>query len=997
VRPPCVSSAPPAPGRKRHREPSRSSRSTPPRSRRRLRARGRRGRPSGRRPGQRPRGLRSAYLDIARVVRSSSEAGCDAVWPGWGFVSERPDFADACADGGPRLHRPLGRVDAPARRQDRRQARGRAARRPGHPWSGGPVVDADEATRHAERIGYPVLLKAAAGGGGRGIRIVRAAEELAAAFASAAHEARAAFGDPTLLVEAFAPRRATSRCRSSPTRTAASTPSAPAIAACSAATRRCSRRPPRRASAPWTSRCKRRRRGRGPRQRIRQRRHRRVPRAARPLGLLLPGDEHPAPGGAPRHRVRDGPRPRRPADRRRPRRAPPRRPAPRPRPRHRGSAQRRGPRRGLPPQRGRSALRARHRPRGARRLRLRRRRRRARRVRLHARQGHRRGAHPRDALARLEEALARSTVAIEGGASNRSCCWSCRPRRLPRGPVTTRWLDRHLAASRRPPGPPAPRRRPGRRRHRRVRSAPAPTTSPTCCGTPTAACPRTCPQPEPRSFRFSVGGESVSLEVLATGPDRYRVSCGDSRSEVTYHATGRAPRCSPCAAGAPGGAGGHPHGAPRRGRQRGPPPRARLRRPRGGARARGGDAGVRARGRRVAEGDRLMTLEVMKMEIAIEAPVAGRIGRLLVRSRRGHRGAVPRRHRGRAPSAGPPWRASPRCAPTFRRRARRRDAAATPRSAVIAGLRPPRPRGRRLAGPAARRQGARGPRRARAPARRLRLPRAPLRDRPRPGRHGPGRPPRPLPPPQARRRQGLPEAFVAQPARRAPWHDVRDADAAARHDDALLRILQAHGALGLRDRDPDGRAHGGGAGRPRRRDAAERTTLRERLEAFAAMVVRRDRALSEAAYTVLYHLCDRPRQRAEARTLSRAAARPSPASSPRRPPRPRAAVEAELDALPHGRPALAGAPWPRRSPAAPSRDAARPAGASAAPGRRRARGDLPADAATAALYARPAPRCSRCCRARSEMDADAAWRSTCCPTRPLARSTPSWPSPTRRG
>ena len=149
-----------------------------------------------------PSGQQSAYLDIPRVLRLLTGAGCDAVWPGWGFLSERPEFADACAAAGVVFIGPSGES---MRLLGDKIAGKTLAERQGVPvtdWSRGPVVDVAEAMAHATRIGCPVLLKAAAGGG---ICIVNAPEELSSAFASAAHEARAAFGDATLLVEAFAP------------------------------------------------------------------------------------------------------------------------------------------------------------------------------------------------------------------------------------------------------------------------------------------------------------------------------------------------------------------------------------------------------------------------------------------------------------------------------------------------------------------------------------------------------------------------------------------------------------------------------------------------------------------------------------------------------------------------------------------------------------------------------------------------------------------------
>ena len=147
--------------------------------------------------------LRSAYLDVDRIVALSRGAGADALWPGWGFLAESPELADACEAAG------LVFLGPPAEAMrllgDKIAAKQLAERAgvPVSPWSGGPVADADAAAAAATRIGYPVLLKAAAGGGGRGIRRVGAVSELATAYASATAEAAAAFGDASVFVEAF--------------------------------------------------------------------------------------------------------------------------------------------------------------------------------------------------------------------------------------------------------------------------------------------------------------------------------------------------------------------------------------------------------------------------------------------------------------------------------------------------------------------------------------------------------------------------------------------------------------------------------------------------------------------------------------------------------------------------------------------------------------------------------------------------------------------------
>jgi acetyl/propionyl-CoA carboxylase alpha subunit/acetyl-CoA carboxylase carboxyltransferase component len=145
--------------------------------------------------------LDGAYLDHEALEHALREARADAVWVGWGFVAEQAEFADLCE----RLGIVFVGPDAPIMRLvgDRIAAKRLAeeAGVPVAPWSGGPVETVDEALRHAARIGFPVMIKATAGGGGRGIRRVDEPEMLAAAFAGAQSEARQAFGDGTVLLE----------------------------------------------------------------------------------------------------------------------------------------------------------------------------------------------------------------------------------------------------------------------------------------------------------------------------------------------------------------------------------------------------------------------------------------------------------------------------------------------------------------------------------------------------------------------------------------------------------------------------------------------------------------------------------------------------------------------------------------------------------------------------------------------------------------------------
>ena len=143
----------------------------------------------------------AAYLDIEAVIAAGLGAGCDCVHPGYGFLAENPHFAERCAEAG------LAFVGPPpetlALFGDKVRARELAASLgiPVVQGSDGPLGSADDAAAQADLVGYPVMLKAAAGGGGRGMRMVHTAGELAEAYARAAAEAEAAFGDGTLFLE----------------------------------------------------------------------------------------------------------------------------------------------------------------------------------------------------------------------------------------------------------------------------------------------------------------------------------------------------------------------------------------------------------------------------------------------------------------------------------------------------------------------------------------------------------------------------------------------------------------------------------------------------------------------------------------------------------------------------------------------------------------------------------------------------------------------------
>ena len=148
-----------------------------------------------------PPPARESYLDVRNVIGAAEVTGCDAVHPGYGFLSENPEFATECARNGIRFVGPAPEVMQ--RMGDKIEAK-RAAIEAGLPVLGGsdgPVTDMESARAAAESAGYPVLLKASAGGGGRGMRRVEGPDELDRAFENAAQEALAAFGDGSLYVE----------------------------------------------------------------------------------------------------------------------------------------------------------------------------------------------------------------------------------------------------------------------------------------------------------------------------------------------------------------------------------------------------------------------------------------------------------------------------------------------------------------------------------------------------------------------------------------------------------------------------------------------------------------------------------------------------------------------------------------------------------------------------------------------------------------------------
>jgi acetyl/propionyl-CoA carboxylase alpha subunit len=143
----------------------------------------------------------AAYLDHDLLIETLHRVEADAVWPGWGFVAEDPVFVERLAIEGIRFLGPS--ADALYLLGDKIAAKrlAESAKVPVMPWSGAAVTDPEQARNAAEEIGYPVVIKARAGAGGRGIRTVDEPGALSEAFRSAAAEVEAAFGGGGLFVE----------------------------------------------------------------------------------------------------------------------------------------------------------------------------------------------------------------------------------------------------------------------------------------------------------------------------------------------------------------------------------------------------------------------------------------------------------------------------------------------------------------------------------------------------------------------------------------------------------------------------------------------------------------------------------------------------------------------------------------------------------------------------------------------------------------------------
>jgi len=152
-----------------------------------------------------PAPARASYLDSARILEAARVSGAEAIHPGYGFLSENAQFAQACADAGLTFIGPPAAAINAMGSKILAKTRMQAAGVPVLPGYAGAQQDLEHLERQGRAAGLPVIIKPAAGGGGKGMQIVRTAEQLAPALAAARRLAESAFGDGALLIERYLP------------------------------------------------------------------------------------------------------------------------------------------------------------------------------------------------------------------------------------------------------------------------------------------------------------------------------------------------------------------------------------------------------------------------------------------------------------------------------------------------------------------------------------------------------------------------------------------------------------------------------------------------------------------------------------------------------------------------------------------------------------------------------------------------------------------------
>ena len=144
-----------------------------------------------------------SYLNPVRIIAAAEITGADAIHPGYGFLAENADFADMCESSNLIFIGPPARVIRDMGNKSRAKELMKKAGVPVVPGSEGVVESLEQGMEIARNIGYPIILKAVSGGGGRGMRIIRSADEFESNFQMAQAEARGAFGDPSMYIEKY--------------------------------------------------------------------------------------------------------------------------------------------------------------------------------------------------------------------------------------------------------------------------------------------------------------------------------------------------------------------------------------------------------------------------------------------------------------------------------------------------------------------------------------------------------------------------------------------------------------------------------------------------------------------------------------------------------------------------------------------------------------------------------------------------------------------------
>ncbi len=146
---------------------------------------------------------RDSYLKIDRIIAAAEVTGADAVHPGYGFLAENAEFSAICADHGMKFIGPSPETIRLMGDKSLAKDTMRKANVPTVPGSDGEIDSVAEGKKVADQVGYPIMVKASAGGGGRGMRLVRTAEEFESQFSTASNEAEAAFGNGSVYIEKF--------------------------------------------------------------------------------------------------------------------------------------------------------------------------------------------------------------------------------------------------------------------------------------------------------------------------------------------------------------------------------------------------------------------------------------------------------------------------------------------------------------------------------------------------------------------------------------------------------------------------------------------------------------------------------------------------------------------------------------------------------------------------------------------------------------------------